>query len=113
MKLREFFVAGLIRRAFPHLQKRLELANAYQRVFGEAGPAEAQIILRDLIQFSGVLALDTDLTGEEALYRCGRRSVGLHILQRLNWSGTELRQLDEELSWEVLNERGKQQDDAA
>ena len=102
--LREFLVRGDIRRLFPHLQKRLDLADAYQRAF--ASP-EGQIVLRDLIRESGILEVAHDPM--DSRFYDGKRAIGLHVLHRLRWSAAELEQLGQEMTYEQLAERGQQE----
>lgn len=110
MNLRTMFNSGLVR-AFPHLQKRLEMANAYQQVFD--GP-QGQRVLRDIIAAGGYLNEDIEpMSGGDALYRCGRRSMVAHILNRLRWSEGELLQLGQEVTYEELMVREQVQDQAA
>ena len=110
MNLRAMFNRGLVR-AFPHLQKRLEMASAYQQVFD--GP-QGQRVLRDIIQASGFLNEDIEpLSSHDALYRAGRRSLAAHIMTRLRWSEGELLQLGQEITYEELMAREQIQEQAA
>lgn len=104
--MREFFARGMLK-AFPHRQRQLEMAEAYQRVFGSP---DGQKVLRDLLSWTGFLDIDTDLTGEDALYRCARRSVMAHVLGRLRWSASELEGLGEELTYEEMMNRETERD---
>jgi hypothetical protein len=98
--MREFFVNGMLRRHFPHLQKRLALADAYSQVFGL--PA-GQVVLRDLIREGGVLSVAAD--PDDSRFYDGKRALALHVLDRLRWSASELQALGQEITYEQVMER--------
>lgn len=100
MNIRDFIRNGMLRRLFPHLQKQLDLADAYQRVFGTP---EGQLVLRDLIGQGGVLEIAADPA--DSRFYDGKRALALHILHRLRWSVSELQALGQEITYETLMER--------
>lgn len=101
--LRDFYVRGMLK-TFPQLQRRLDQAQAYQRVFvtGQASPDECKTVLRDLMQASLFLEVDAALIGDEALFRAGQRAIFAHILQRLRWAEGELLQLGQEATFDQV-----------
>ena len=108
MSLRTMLNAGLLR-AHPHTQRRLEMASAYQEVF--AAP-RGPVVLRDIIAAGGYLNEDVEpMSGEDALYRAGRRSIVAHILNRLRWSESELLQLGQKITYDELANRASVQQD--
>ena len=101
--LRHYFVGGYLRRHFPHLQRRLDVANAYQRVFDSP---EGKIVLRDWLNVAAVLSTPfVEGDSHATAFNAGRQSMGLHALDRLRWSEGELLQLGQEITWEELAER--------
>lgn len=104
--MREFFARGMLK-AFPHRQRQLELADAYQRVFQTP---DGQKVLRDQIRRGGFLDVDSELSGEDALFRAGRRSMIAETLQILRWSASELAALGEELTYDELMARETERD---
>ncbi|HEV2187517.1 MAG TPA: hypothetical protein VGR70_09930 [Stellaceae bacterium] len=103
--LREFFVIGHLKRFAPHLQKRYELADAYQRVFGNA---DGRLVLSDILKSANLL--DATCEGESAaiIWGAGRRSLGAHIIARLRWSSFELANLARETTHEEMLELDRQ-----
>lgn len=113
--LRDWYTAGRLK-LFPHWARRLELAEAYQRVLvsGNASAEECRLVLRDMIRRAGFLDVDAELTGEDALLRCGRRALMAETLQILRWSEAELVQLGEEMTWDqVVAHQAQRMEDAA
>jgi hypothetical protein len=109
MNLRTMFNQGLVR-AFPHLQRRLEMANAYQAVFD--GP-QGQRVLRDILHAGGVLNVAyTEGDSGGTHFNDGKRALALHILDRLRWSEGELLQLGQEVTFEELTAREALQEQA-
>lgn len=104
--LREFFVIGHLKRFAPHLQRRYELADAYQRVFGTT---EGRMVLSDILKSANLL--DATCEGESAqiIWGSGRRSLGAHIIARLRWSSFELANLAQETTHEEMLELEHQQ----
>lgn len=98
MRLGDYFRIGHIRRYFPQLQQRLDLADAYQKAF--ATP-EGRMVLRDLLQAAGLLDGVFDGADRE-IFKAGRRSLGVHIVDRLRWSAMEMAQLGQEMTAEQL-----------
>lgn len=101
--LRELYVQGRLR-MFPQLQKKLDQAQAYQRVLvtGQASPEECRMVLRDLMHAAQYLDVDSELCGDDALFRAGKRAMFSHILQRLAWSEGELLQLGQQTTIEEV-----------
>jgi hypothetical protein len=104
--MRDFFTTGMIRQAFPQLQRRLELANAYQHLFADHN-FDGQLVLRDVIHQSGILEVAHD-PGDSRFYD-GKRAIGLHVLHQLRWSAGELMRLGEEVTYEQLLGRARNQ----
>lgn len=89
-------------------EKQLGLADAYHQVFETP---EGQIVLRDLINEAGILAVADDPS--DSRFYDGKRALALHILSRLRWSATELQQLGEALTYDELTELIQREGQAA
>ncbi len=76
-------------------RRRVSLAHAYHEVF-EGTPA-GRMVLGDLLRAAGMLETSA-VPGDSHMthFREGRRSVGLHVLDRLRWREGELLKLAEE-----------------
>jgi hypothetical protein len=92
---RDWFNRGTLK-AFPHVQRRLELANAYQAAF-QSG--DGRIVLRDLLQQGGLLSVShVEGDSHATAFNDGKRAMALHIVERLRWSEGEMLRLGEEVT---------------
>ncbi len=84
------------------LQREKVIAGAYQRLFETP---EGQIVLRDLLRAGGILSV-SHVAGapDDSAFNDGRRSLALHVLDRLRWSEGEMVKLALERTAERLSQ---------
>lgn len=87
------------RRVIAAYRKRRAIATAYIGVFGSP---EGKMVLHDILRAGGILE-PAHQPGDpyQTAFNDGRRSLALHIIERLRWSEGEL----EELALEQTAER--------
>ena len=87
------------------LRRQGRLTRAYRDL--EKTPA-GRLLLADLLGACGVLEV-THTPGDphETAFREGRRSIGLHVLERLRWSEGELVELARRRTTETINAAGE------
>ena len=76
------------------LRRRARLGRAYHAVFGSP---EGKLVLADLLGAAGMLET-SHMPGDSCgtAFQEGRRSLGLHVLDHLRWTETELLRLARE-----------------
>lgn len=73
------------------LRQRAQITGAWRAI--ERTP-EGKRVIADLMRATGVLA-ETHVPGDshESAHRAGARSIGLHVIDRLRWTETDLLRL--------------------
>lgn len=90
---------SLVSGALGSLRRQAATAHAYQAVFDTP---EGKTVIFDLLRAAGVL--ETSADPADSRFYDGRRSVGLHILDRLRWRESEMVQLAEMATKTTLND---------
>jgi hypothetical protein len=92
------------REAEASLRRVARLTRAWRAL--EESPG-GKMVLGDLLGACGVLEVShTPGDSHDTAYRDGRRSIGLHVLERLRWTETELVELARRRSAEMIDEAG-------
>ena len=90
--IREWANAG--RRKLDTFRAWMSIAMAYRQVYATSA---GRLVIQDLLIESGVLKVGHDPADPQAVtWADGRRSLGLHIMERLRFSEAELMKLAQE-----------------
>jgi hypothetical protein len=94
-------VATTLRKQFNDWKRQLTVFQAYHRTLDNP---DGQLVVTDILIAGGLLESSHTLgDAYDTAFREGRRSMALHVIDRLRWSNTEIVKLANEQTAQTLD----------